>query len=79
MVGDELELRLHRRAVGVVAADGQDWHAQTAPFGKECPVLLRIPRKRRELAAEGVVNGAGPCIQHGVVVPSVLVDRGRTR
>src|SRR5262245_59847841 len=72
---DELEFRLHRRSKGMVAADREDRQAKLPDLRKQRFVLFGVSRKGGKLAAEGVVNCAGPRIQLGIMASRVLANR----
>src|SRR5262245_1848878 len=72
---DEFEFRLHRGSKGMVATDREDRDAKFSDLRKQRFVLFSISRKRGKLAAEGVVNGAGPRIQLGIMASRVLANR----
>src|SRR5262249_37868280 len=71
----EFEFRLHRRSKGMVAADREDRHAKLPDLRKQRFVLFGVSRKGGKLAAEGVVNGAGPRIQLSIGAACVLINR----
>src|SRR5262245_60789025 len=72
---DEFQFRLHRCSKGMVAADREDRHAKLPDLRKQRFVLFGVSRKGGKLAAEGVVNGAWPRIQLGIVASCVLANR----
>ena len=76
---DEFQFRLHRRSIRMVTADREDWHAKLPDLRKRRFVLFSISRKGAKLAAKGVVNGARPRIQLGVMASRVLINRRRLR
>src|SRR5262249_53303658 len=71
---DKFEFRLHRRSKGMVAANREDGHAKLPDPRKQRLVLFSVSRKGGKLAAEGVVNGAGPRIQLGIMASRVLAN-----
>src|SRR5262245_1944374 len=76
---DEFELRLHRCSKGMVATDRENGHAKLPDLRQQRFVLFGISRKGGKLTTEGVVNGAGPRIQLGIMASRVLANHRRIR
>src|SRR5262245_320398 len=76
---DEFEFRLHRRSERMVTADREDRHAKLPDLRKQRFVLSGVSPEGGKLTAEGVVNGAGPRIQLGIMASRVLANGRWTR